>query len=149
MNYTKKGTKCWPFSIPPPNPIAHHVGIHLYPHHNITHTLIILLHHIPLPTVSHITIHTLHHIKPHHMSLHLHHIDHIQNHTLHLYLAHHHITIHAKLHTNHLHVNHHLHPHPNPSPVNKIPLMLSLTTPTWMTIPKSSRGCMQLIKLDL
>ena len=147
MNYTKKGTKCWPFSIPPPNPIVHHVGIHLYPHHNITHTLIILLHHIPLPTISHMTIQILHHIEPHHMSLYLRHIDHTQHHTLHLHLTHHHVPIHAKLHINHHHVNPHL--HPNPSLRNKIPLMLSLTTPTWITIPKSLRGCIQLIKPDL
>ena len=146
MNYTKKGTKCLQFSIPPPNPIAQHVGTHIYPHHNITHTLIILLHHIPLPTMSHITIHILHHIEPHHMSLHLHHIDNTQNHTLHLHLIHHHIPIHVKLHINHHHVN--LHLHPNPSLGNKLPLMLSLTILTWMTIQRSLRRCMQLIKPD-
>lgn len=78
MYYKKEGTKCWLLSILSPNPMTHHVGIYLHPHHDIVHTLIILLNHILLHTMNHMFNHTLHDKMAQHMSVHHYYIDHIQ-----------------------------------------------------------------------
>ena len=148
MNSTNKETKFWPPSILPSKLMTYHVGIHLHHPHHILPTLITSHQHIPPPTMNHHFNHPPHHIDHSHISLHPHllHIHNTKIHPLHPSLPHQHTSPLTKLHTT-LHQEN-LHLHLNPPPIGKALLMLSLTTPTWMIIPKSLREFMPLIRID-
>ena len=148
MNSANKETKCWPPSILHSKLMTYHIGIHLHHPHHILPTLITSHQQTPLHTMNHPFNHHLHHIHHSHMSLHPHllHIHNTKIHLLHPSLSHQHASPLPKLHTILNQENHHL--HLNPPPIGKALLMLSLTTPTWMIIPKSLREFMPLIRID-